>query len=91
MELCGKWMCKKVVPCTLFIYFQGVIDNLLEVRARGRGGSRLGVSGRHRCNSDELFAMRDDDGVKGNPTDVNDRRSRQTTTIDMPERGAHAP
>ena len=54
------------------------------------------VSGRHRFNSDELFAMRDDRALlgqlgKGDHTDVKDRRSRQTTTIDMSERGAHAP
>jgi len=33
LELCGEWMCKKVVLCTLFIGFHGVIDDLLEVRA----------------------------------------------------------
>jgi hypothetical protein len=32
LELRGEWMCKKVVLCTFFICFQGVIEDLLEVR-----------------------------------------------------------
>jgi len=63
LELCGEWMCKKVVLRTLFIGFQGVIDNLLEVR--GRGGSSLRVRRRHRYDGDELFAMRDDRWMLG--------------------------
>ena len=63
LELCGEWMCKKVVFCTLFICFQGFIDDLLEVRRRG--GSILRVSGRHRSKCDDLFAMRDDRTLLG--------------------------
>ena len=63
LELCGEWMCKKVVLCTFFICFQGIIEHLLEVR--GRGGSGLRVSRRHRYNNDELFAMRDNRALLG--------------------------
>jgi len=63
LELCGEWVCKKVVFCTLFICFQGVIEDLLEVRRRG--GSILRVSGRHRWKCDDLFAMRDDRTLLG--------------------------
>jgi len=87
LELCGEWMCKKVILCTLFVCFQGVIENLLEVR--GRGGSGLRVGRRHRYNDYELFAMRATvrcwgDWIKG--TDMYDRRPRQTKAIDRKRR-----
>ena len=44
LKSCGEWVCKEVLFRALFILFQGIVDDELEVR--GRGGSS--VSMRHR-------------------------------------------
>jgi hypothetical protein len=35
LELCGKWMGNEVFFCTLFVFFQGIVEDELEVGGRG--------------------------------------------------------
>ena len=45
LELSGEWVRGKILFCSFFVHFQGIIENKLEIG--GRGGSR--VSERHKA------------------------------------------
>jgi hypothetical protein len=49
LEPVCEWVLKKILLCALFVRFQGIIENWLEV---GRCGSRVSV--RHKGGSEEL-------------------------------------
>jgi hypothetical protein len=44
LELGGEWLDKKILLCALFVCFQGIIEDELEIGGRGGGG---GVRVRH--------------------------------------------
>jgi len=50
LELFGERMGKKILLCTLFICFQGIID--YQTEARGRGGGA--VSARHKFGREKF-------------------------------------
>jgi hypothetical protein len=44
LELGGKWMCKEIAFCTLFVRLQGITKNLLEIWGRVGGGHGVWVT-----------------------------------------------
>ncbi len=66
LELGGEWMGKKIVLCALFVCFQGIIDDELEIEG-GRVDGGSGVRVRHKGGgSEEICSCSDgEDGNKG--------------------------
>jgi len=57
LELFGERMGKKVLLCTVFIFFQGIVDYQLEAGGRARGRGSRGVDVGHKSRQESKVRL----------------------------------